>query len=275
MSESVHKKGGRKGETDIERLLSSLPERMLSTNAQKVAIWRKPDDAIRRLLKQDYVRSLRRLLSYTEVRTLVGEFQKIFPSFNARSVAMMTTRQFGAIAAKLNFHLQATRYGGLEGLALRGFYVTRAEGILKRPLVFVNTAHHPLAVSASFVHELAHHVTSEVLQLPAEPVHFFFDADYAAHLSEPGELAADVMVSLAGYSAETARRIFPSTWNWGLVARTENLSEAAFEQVRAHLRKVYGLDLMARIPAARRANYLAGMIHYAKLRWALLAEYDL
>jgi len=272
---SSAKHGARKTESEIERLLSRLPEQLLRVNARKVAAWKKPAGAIRRLLKQDYVRCLRRHLSYAEVRTLVSEFERIFPRFNSRSVAMMSTRNFSAIAAKLDFHLQAVPYGGPDGLALRGFYVTRADGILKRPLVFVNTAHHPLAVTTSFVHELAHHVTSQVLNLPAESVHFFFDADYSTHLAEPGELAADVMVSLAGYSAETARRIFPSSWNWGLVARTENLTETAFEKVRIHLRKVYGFDLMARIPPAERLNRLVGMIHYAKLRWALLAEYDL
>jgi hypothetical protein len=264
---------------DVDRLLNGLPDELLRSNARKFAAWKKPAAAIQRLLKQDYVRSLRRNLSYTDVCTLVSEFEKIFPRFNARSVAMMSTRQFGTIAARLNFHLQAMPYGGSEGLALRGFYVTRAEGILKRPLIFVNTAHHPLAVTTSFIHELAHHVTNEVLSLPPESVHFFFDADYATHLAEPGELAADVMVSLAGYSAETARRIFPWAWKWGLVARTENFMEAAFEEVRAHLRKVYGFDLTARnldrISPDERVNRLAGIIHYAKLRWALLGEYDL
>jgi len=259
----------------VEHFLNGLPEQLLRSNARKIAAWKKPTATIQRLLKQDYVRSLRRHLSYSDVRKLVAEFERIFPRFNARSVSMMTTRHFSTIAARLNFHLQAAQYGGLDGLALRGFYVTRTEGMLKRPLLFVNTAHHPLAVLASFLHELAHHFTNEVLDLRAEPVHFFFDADYAAHLSDPCELAADVMVSLAGYSAETARRIFPSSWDWGLVARAENLSEAALAQVSAHLYEVYGLDLMARIPPERRLNYLAGMIHYAKLRWALLAEYDL
>ena len=272
--ESSPPRSGRGVPFEVE-LLSGLSARLLRSNARKVAAWKNPAAAIRRLLKQDYVRSLRRHLGYQEVRALVAEFEKIFPRFNARSVAMMSTRRFSTIATKLNFHLQAAPYRGAEGLALRGFYVTRVGGILKRPLVFVNTAHHPLAVTTSFVHELAHHVTSEVLNLPAEPVHFFFDADYATHLSDPGELAADVMVSLAGYSAKTARRIFASEWNWGLVARTENLSDHAFDEVRAHLKKIYGLDLMEGIPPERRINYLAGMIHYAKLRWALLAEYDL
>jgi hypothetical protein len=276
--ESSPKRNVRK--SGFERLLSGLPEQVIRANARKVAEWKAPSGAIRRMLKRDYVRSLRRHLGYNEVRTLIGEFARIFPGFNSRSIAMGSLamgfpRKFIAIAAKLNFHVQAEPYLGDDGLALRGFYVTRAKGVLKRPLVFVNTAHHPLAVGASFVHELAHHITNEVLDLPAEPMHFFFDADYAAHLTEPAELAADVMVSVAGYSAQTARKIFPSAWNWGLVARTEDLTETALEEVRIHLKKVYGLDLMAQMPPDRRLNYLAGMIHYAKLRWALLAEYDL
>ena len=36
-----------------------------------------------------------------------------------------------------------------------------------------------------------------------------------------------------------------------------------------------GSTLMERIPANQRLHYLLGMIHYAKLRWALLAEYDM
>ena len=260
---------------EIERLLKGLPERLLRSNARKVAAWKHPTAGVARLLKQDYVRSLRRQLSYRDVQVLVNQFERIFPRFNSHSLTMRSTRGLGEIASKLDFHLKAVPYRGSDGLALRGFYVTRAQGMLKRPLIFVNTAHHRLAVGASFIHELAHHVTNEALDLPSEPVHFFFDADYGAHLNDPCELAADVMVSLAGYPAEVARQIFPSSWDWGLVGHAEKLTEVAFEQVRAHLRKVYGLDLMDNVLAERRINYLAGMIHYAKLRWALLVEYDL
>jgi hypothetical protein len=36
-----------------------------------------------------------------------------------------------------------------------------------------------------------------------------------------------------------------------------------------------GFDFGASLPAGQSFNYLTGMIHYAKLRWALLAEYEL
>jgi len=89
------------------------------------------------------------------------------------------------------------------------------------------------------------------------------------------ELVADAAVSFAGYPEPIARKIFAVPWDWGLVARAKNLTEAALNEIRGHLRKVYGFDLMERIPINQRLNYLSGMIHYAKLRWALLAEFDL
>jgi len=119
-------------------------------------------------------------------------------------------------------------------------------------------------------------MSSELLGDKEEtPVHFFFDADYASHLEEPSELAADVMVSIAGYPQPIARKIFAAPWEWGLVAKAKDMTEAALAEVRGHLKCVYGFDLMERIPAPQRLHYLSGMIHYAKLRWALLAEYEI
>lgn len=160
-------------------------------------------------------------------------------------------------------------------MALRGFYVEKRRRLLKRPLIYVNTAHQPGAVSSTFCHELGHHLTSQLFETPNEGVHFFFDADYAAHLDDPLELAADVLVSLAGYPDAAARRLFSTPWNWGLVARTGKLSEEVFAGVRNHAERRLGIDFTSKWPAKQRLNYLAGMIHYAKLRWALLAEYDL
>jgi hypothetical protein len=59
------------------------------------------------------------------------------------------------------------------------------------------------------------------------------------------------------------------------VARAKNLTEAALSEVRRHIKKAYGFDLTEQIPATQMLHYLSGMIHFAKLRWALLAEYDI
>jgi hypothetical protein len=262
-------------DSKAEGLITDILDTVRLAGADQLAAWKKPGKDIGRLVRHDYVRSLRRNLNYRQVTGLVSAFSDLLPGFNREPVGMMSIEKFKQMAADMNFHFKATPYEGDEGLALRGFYVTRQQGMLKRPLIFVNTAHHPLAVSTTFCHELGHHLSSRIFDMSQQPVHFFFDADYAGHLKEPEELAADIMVSLAGYPEPIARKIFETPWNWGLVARAKNLTEAALDEVRTHLRQVYGLDLMARIPADRRLHYLSGMIHYAKLRWALLAEYDL
>ncbi|MGH7931545.1 MAG: hypothetical protein ACREQN_00105 [Candidatus Binataceae bacterium] len=261
--------------TKVEGVIAKVLTGARVSAAGQLDSWRKPEQDIRRLVRSDYVRSLRHNLDYRMIRELVKAFAAVEPDFNHQPIAMGSLDRFAQVATDLRFHFKASPYGGDEGLALRGFYVTRGQGMLKRPLIYVNTAHHPLAVSATFCHEFGHHLSAELFGLGDEPVHFFFDADYASHLKEPSELAADVLVSFAGYPESIARRIFATPWNWGLVARAKNLTEAALNEVRAHLRSAYGFDLMERIPANQRLHYLSGMIHYAKLRWALLAEYDL
>lgn len=258
----------------VEKLISQILAETMRRERGKIDSWRRPTNDIRRLVGLDYVRSLRRNLPYRELRRLITAYAEVLPEFNREAVGMMSTRRLARRASDLDLNFKAAPYEEKDGLALRGFYVTRAQGMLKRPLVYVNTAHLPLAVSATFCHEIGHHVAAEVIGCDDAPVHFFFDADYASHLEDPSELAADVMVSFAGYPEPIARRIFAAPWKWGLVARAKNLTDTALDEVRGHIRKVYGFDLMARIPPHQRLHYLSGMIHYAKLRWALLAEYD-
>lgn len=260
----------------IEKMVARILSETHDKEAGKITAWKKPTDDLRRLVRHDYVSSLRRHLPYRDLKTLVAAFSDLLPGFNRKVVGMMPTTQLAEMAAALDLHFKASPNEGDDGLALRGFYVTRKKGILKRPLIYVNTAHHPLAVSATFCHEVGHHMSSELLGEDEDtPVHFFFDADYASHLEEPSELAADVMVSIAGYPEPIARKIFAMAWEWGLVARAKDLTEAALSEVRHHLKKAYGFDVMERIPANQMLHYLSGMIHYAKLRWALLAEYDI
>jgi hypothetical protein len=262
----------KKAEDVIARILAAA----LVNNAEQISAWKQPGEDIQRLVRHDYVRSLRRILPYQPVRALLSAFHDILPTLNSEAVGMMSVERFAEIARELRVHFKASPYEGEEGLALRGFYVTSAKGMLKRPLIYINTAHHPLAVSTTICHEVGHHLSAQMFGSEAdEPVHFFFDADYAGHLGDTGELAADAMVSFAGYPYPIAKKIFETPWNWGLVARAKDLTEAALAEVRGHVRRVYGFDLMERIPANQRLHYLSGMIHYAKLRWALLAEYDL
>ena len=261
----------------IEKLLSEvLKEARQKENAQS-AMWAKPADDIRKVVRRDYVKSLRSHLPYRKLTALVNAFEHLLPGFNRETVGtnLMSVESLAEKARALELHFKAEPYEGDEGLSLRGFYVTRRKGMLKRPLIYVNTAYHPVAVSTTFCHEVGHHVSAGLFGPDAQPMHFFFDTDYNSHLEDPNELAADVVVSIAAYPEPIARKIFATPWNWGLVARAKNLPEAALREVQRRLRSVYGFDLIRHIPAAQQLHYLLGMIHYAKLRWALLAEYDL
>ncbi len=250
-----------------------------SERDRRAAAWRRPERDLEQVVRRDYVRYVRRNLGYRELTEVLRLAQQVWPALNHKNLTAASQRSFPREAARmargLGCHFQAQPFDGPDGLALRGFYVKDGETVLKRPLIYVNTAHHPAAVSSSFLHEVGHHLFSSAILGVNRPLHFFFDGGYSDHLEDPAELGADALVSIAGYPAPLARRIFAEPWNWGLVAHTGDLSEAAFSQVREHVGRRYGLKFTARISPGQKIHYLTGMIHYAKLRWALLAEYDL
>ncbi len=230
---------------------------------------------IERLMRRDYVRALRKRLGYWAVRELLSAGRTIWPQLNRERLSL-TRREFGEIAERLSVYLSARPHRKPDGMALRGFYVHERDSALRRPLIYVNTAHHPAAVGATFCHEVGHHLAARLFaEKKAEPVHFFFDAAYADHLDDPVELVADVLVSLAAYPEPTARRIFTGTWNSSLVARAQHLTPEAIADICEHLKRGYRVDFTRSGQPGRNLTYLAGMVHFAKLRWGLLGEYDL
>lgn len=260
----------------VEALVSQL----LTGDAGKpgrraLSAWRRPKEDLRRLFRRDYVQDLRRRLRYEQLVKLVETATQMWPRLNRESVKIQGTTRMAAMAASMHLHFKAAPYCGPEGMALRGFYVDRAENLLKRPLVYVNTAHHPVAVLATFCHEMGHHMASSMFHSSNEPVHLFVDAAYASHLDDSSELAADVIVALAAYPEPLARKIFGSDGVFGrIVAQARELSEESFEQVRERIQGYFKVNFDEMKSPEQKARYLAGMIHYAKLRWALLGEYD-
>lgn len=234
----------------------------------------RPGNDIGAIIRRDYIRMLRRHLAYHNVKTLIEACGDIFANFNRRSIEMLTVEKFHTIAAGLNIQVCAKPYSKAEGLALRGFYAPAATWALKRPLIYVNTGHHPLAAMSTFLHELGHHLTCDLWGLTQCNVHLF-DTDYRVHLRKPNELGADIVVSIAGYPEPVARRLFATGWNHGLVAQAKDLGDATIQQIHGHLGGAYGFNILDCSSRDQALHYLAGMIHYAKLRWALLGEFDL
>lgn len=256
-------------------LPSSSLLRELTSSATERLTRRDPRLLLSKVLRQDYVKNLQNGLTYKEILTLVKHFSAIFPGFNARSVRLMSLMKCNELGARLGFNFKSEPYNHAEGRALRGFYV-RNRGPLKRPLLFVNSAHPPGVVGTSFIHELAHHVTATSFPLINKRGRQLFDADFLRQLEEPGELAADVMVSLAGYPKNLARKIFTERSDVGFVADVKSLPKPAFAKVRRHLSSMYNFKLsLSPSSQMESLEYSVGAIHYAKLRWAILTEYDL
>ncbi len=259
----------------VDALVTKILEDVRKAGQDELRVWTKPRRDLEHLAQFDYVRAMRRTLGFHELRALIREAKLVWPTINHGQLTMATPDQFGEIASEQEISLQAAPFPGDEGMALRGFYVDKLTCELKRPLIYINTAHHPGAVAATFCHEMGHHVMARAMQLRGDGVHFFFGAEYHHHLNDPLELAADAVVSLAAYPAPLARKIFKSPWNWGLVARADRLPEQAVALIHKHVKKLVGIDFGGSLPPGQRIHYLTGMIHYAKLRWALLAEYEI
>jgi hypothetical protein len=272
--------------SEVAKLVDGILVGVKTSGSRKPDSWQHPKRDIRRLAQRDYARCLRRLLNQSDVEDVVRSARGIFPNLNrdhdpARSERWLNGTpsrglelQFSRVADRLDIHFQGTPFTGPEGLALCGFFVDRDQQSLKRPLINVNTSRHPVAVAATFFHEVGHLVSAEVLDRRPRSLHFLFGADYVSHLNDVEELSADIVLSLEACPAPIAKKIFSTPWNWGILAKTAELSDKVFSQVSEHFSAYFGVSLAAAdLPARRKLNYLAGMIHFAKLRATLLAEY--
>ena len=146
-----------------------------------------------------------------------------------------------------------------------GFYAGKGAG-LKSPIICVNTVYHKTVMSATFAHEMGHHVFSQASGSRDNSVHLLSFTGFLDHLKDPSELAADVLVSIG---------IFPRAYLTGPRALTTGGSRLLPMDGVRHIAARYGLNLEEGLPPESRLQYLAGVIHYTKLRQAILEEYDL
>jgi len=237
--------------------------------------WRQPLRDLEKLLKRDYNQALRKSVGRAEVLKLTAAASKLRPGLNREKFPVPTKADFAAISKRLSLNLSIRKCRERDGMALRGFYVHSIEEIAqarhKGGLLYLNTAHHPAAVGATFCHEIGHHLALNVLCRSADrPVHYFFDAAYSSHLDDPVELTADVLVSIAAYPKSAARKMFSSE-----VAAIQEVSGRNLVRLLQYLKNGWGIDFQGPRQPGHHLIYLAGMVHYAKLRRALLTEYQI
>lgn len=224
------------------------------------------------ILNSDYGSQLNRQFSPQDLRSVLKVMRLAVPRLNLAQFRPENLVELKRTANRLGTRFVAQSFTGNDGLSLLGFYVDEQRPA-RRPTICVNTAHHPVAIAAAFWHEVGHHLTARLLNDLQEPIHFSLRAEYYKHLEQPLELIADILVSLAAYPKRTARRLF------GYLAEAGGLGAAPIwneilRKAKRHLQIETGFEFIEDLPAAQNLHYLAGMIHFTKLRMALLSEYD-
>jgi hypothetical protein len=230
-------------------------------------------EEIKRLWDQDYGDALRRHLSRAEIREIVREAKRTaWPHLNDSAVRLGSMKEFAERASALGADFRIAKMPWPSGLALFGFYLGKDSGLEKRPLICLNGAHHPAAVATAFLHEVGHHVTAELFSTRKEMIQLSRQTGYGAHLDDPRELAADLLVSLGIYPRKLASQLFGSTGDRenaraGAGAKSPQAAKAVLGTAQR-----YGLDF-ERLPVQKKLQYQAGLIHFTRLREALLDEY--
>lgn len=220
------------------------------------------------IVRLDYAAALHRQFDSWQVHELLSEVRRFLPDLNRKVFSETRVSQLSRKAADLGAVLQARRYDGERGRALRGFYLS-ADSTESEPVVYVNTAGHPVMIAAAFWHEVGHHLTHEILGGEQGTLNLSFTADYASHLNSLDELAADIVMTLGCYPRRAAERVF------GAEAGRDSRPETLIMSAREYVRRTTGLDFDRSTPAQENVPRLAGMIHLAKLRAALLTEYGI
>ena len=231
---------------------------------------------IHSLEQQDYARPLRRAFGRTEVREIIAEARStVWPRLNDESVKLVSPAEFTRLWSGLGVQFQLAKLRGAEGLALLGFYV-REMGSSRLPLICVNTAHHPAAIGAAFSHEMGHHLIGRLFDSHKPHAQLLTYTAYGEHLDDPEELAADVLVSLGVFPEAIARKIFlKPRKERPFKSATGELPDSVSTMVLKYFEGRFGLRFGAHFPAGKKLQYLAAVVHFSKLRRALLTEYDI
>ena len=257
----------------IVGLTSAVVKNTHALSSASVAASATVADEVSRLWRVEYGPALRACLSRTEVREIVSEAKrKAWPHLNHAPVRMGSMSEFAQRASALGADFRIARMAWPSGLSVLGFYLGRDSGLENRPLICLNGAHHPVVVGTAFIHEAGHHVTARLFSSRDKSVQLSRQSGYEAHLTNPRELAADILVSLGIYPQSMAVSMFDEGSTRRTAGeRTEN--SPAAKAVRGAARR-YGLDLES-LSIQKRLQYQAGLIHFTRLRQTLLEEYGL
>ena len=224
----------------------------------------------RSFASRDYSAALHKHFDRRQLREIFTEMRSALPALNQKVFETLDVRRLAKIARELGAVLQARPFEGSKGRSLRGFYVSD-HALLACPLIFVNTAIHPVGVAAAFWHEVGHHLARRMFDDSHTRRNLSFSTNYEDHLNDPEEIVADMLMVLACYPRPAANRLFRRS-----DSNTHTQEPGPLiSKVRPYIHSVTGWDFEKNTSPAENMQRLAGMIHVAKLRAILLSEYEI
>jgi hypothetical protein len=193
-------------------------------------------------------------------RDIRSRFQGLSQNWKKEDLLRYLTEVFGP----REIEVRAEPYRRGSGLALRGFFCRAEVSKKSKFLIFLNSAHPPAVVAATFGHELGHYIYGSMV---AETSTFnaFIEGSLAGHLNDESELFADCLVALSAYDHDTLTRIAAADSG----SRSDRWV-VLFKEVHRLIDSRYHLNLSpGRLANVSRISYVTAMIHFFKLRRAL------
>lgn len=260
--------------TGFEGLLRELSSVARLTRGDETRRSAERRSEIAGIIHKDYGQALRRCLSRWEVRQIADEGKnRVWPGLNRQPVTLVSPHEFVRRWSAFGVDFKFASLPWKEGRSLLGFYVNKIDRVRTRPLIFVNTAHHPAAVGVALDHEMGHHLTSQLFAANKQ-AHPLSQTGFEEHLAEPSELAADTLVSLGIFPVPVARTLFSDASRVASRSRSSELADPAFTKLLEYIANRYGFRFDQLRGLNKRFQALALLVHYAKLRRALLDEYN-
>lgn len=251
-------------ESFLELLVHNLSSSATPTPAL-IAARREIED----ISSSDYRKALRQCLSHQEVRQILRTAKKrVWPNLNQEPVRLVSLDEFARRWSLFDVELKFARLSWQNGSSLLGFYVPKTEG-LRSPLIFVNTAHHPALVGLALDHEMGHHLTSSMFAVAEEMAHPLSPIGFKEHLGDPVELAADTLVSFGILPAPLTRRLFANAGS------ALALSDEGFAKTVEYIANRYRVRIELIHGVRKQLQALAALVHYMKLRHAVMDEYSM
>jgi len=193
-------------------------------------------------------------------RDIRSRFDGLTTNWNKEDLLRYLVEVFGP----REIELRAEPYRRGAGLALRGFFCRAEVSKKSKFLIFLNTAHPPAVVAATFGHELGHYLYGSMVK-ENSTFNAFIEGSFARHLCDESELFADCLVALSAYDHDTLERIAASDSG----SRTDRWV-VLFKEIHRLIDSRYHLNLNpGHLANVSRVSYLTAMIHFFKLRRAL------